>query len=96
MVGIYHVNPVNFDTAGVDINIVELNLDMTEGRKLQKHYGLLYRNRLYAESLKKTDIVENYSFKPEINPQSEQLAETFRSKMLEQTTIMLENNEINA
>lgn len=28
LVGIYHVNPVNFDTAGVDINIVELNLDM--------------------------------------------------------------------
>jgi hypothetical protein len=96
LVGIYHVNPVNFDSVDSVEPVPELNLDVVEGRKLQRHYDSLYRNRLFAESLRKTDITQNYSFKPEINPQSEQLAETFRSRMLEQTTVLLENHEIMA
>lgn len=96
LVGIYHVNPVNFDAAENEAPSPELALDVVDGRKLQKHYGLLYRNRLFAESLRKTDLTNTYSFRPEINPQSEHLAETFRSKMLEQTTVLLENHEITA
>jgi hypothetical protein len=48
LVGIYHVNPVNFDSVESIEPAPELNLDVIEGRKLQKHYGLLYRNRLFA------------------------------------------------
>ena len=48
LVGIYHINPVNFDAGENEQPSPELNLDVVEGRKLQKHYGLLYRNRLFA------------------------------------------------
>lgn len=72
LLGVYHVNPTNFD--GEDVEEEAFSLTEPEGRKLQKHFDLLYRNRLSAEELKKTPGGEEYTFKPAINPESTALA----------------------
>lgn len=48
LVGIYRVNPINFDTGKLKNPAAELNFSVPEGRKLQKYYELLYRSRLFA------------------------------------------------
>ena len=70
LIGIYHIDPVNFNGEKDDESLI-FNLDEIEGRKLQKHFELLYRNRLFAEEFRKTSKTQDskyYTFKPQINP----------------------------
>lgn len=74
----------------------EFRLPEQDGRRLQRQFNLLYRNRLYAEELKKTNDNTTYTFKPSINPQSTAMAERHRNKMLEETTILLDSGDLSA
>lgn len=96
LIGVYHIDPINF-TEGETSNNVGFNLDEAEGRKLQKHFDLLYRNRLFAESSRKSSKTQEsvvYSFKPEINPESEVMAGNFRNKILKETASLVGHMDI--
>lgn len=93
LLGVYHINPTNFDGSN-GASDDDFSLNELDGRKLQKHFDLLYRNRLSAEELKKTPGVEEYSFKPVINAGSSAMAENYRNKMLEQTTMLIESHDL--
>ncbi|CAD8105599.1 unnamed protein product [Paramecium primaurelia] len=65
-----------------------------ETKKIQKQFDILYRNRLGCEELKKTNWKDQNPYKPQILPQSKQLANQFREKVLEQTANLIDNNLI--
>ncbi|CAD8121688.1 unnamed protein product [Paramecium sonneborni] len=65
-----------------------------ETKRIQKQFDILYRNRLGSEELKKTDWKDENPYKPQILPQSKQLANQFREKVLEETANLIDNQLI--
>ena len=76
LIGIYHINPINFEEGEEAATEKEFNLEEGEGRKIQKHFDVLFRNRLNCENFKKTTekTTEQATFHPKINKNSEELA----------------------
>ena len=63
----------------------EWELDEMESRWIHKTYDLLYRTRLFSESLRKQRIEgEKSTFQPEISETSKVLAEHYRERLLEE------------
>jgi hypothetical protein len=48
IIGVYHINPVNFQEGETTSPELEFALDEPEGRKLQKYFDLFKRNRLFG------------------------------------------------
>ncbi|CAD8104133.1 unnamed protein product [Paramecium primaurelia] len=78
-------------TIDKDGNII---FTLEETKKIQKQFDILYRNRLGCEELKKTNWKDQNPYKPQILPQSKQLANQFREKVLEQTANLIDNQLI--
>ena len=55
LIGIFNVNPVHFDSESEQENHV-FEVNEQEGRKLQKHFDLLFRNRLSNEPKIKKNV----------------------------------------
>ena len=55
LIGIFNVNPVHFASESEQENRV-FEVNEQEGRKLQKHFDLLFRNRLFNEPKIKKNI----------------------------------------
>ena len=55
LIGIFNVNPVHFSSESEQENHV-FEVNEQEGRKLQKHFDLLFRNRLSNEPKIKKNI----------------------------------------
>lgn len=53
IIGIYHINPINFGEGEEIQEEKELNLEEGEGRKLQKSFDLFFRNRLSSQASRK-------------------------------------------
>lgn len=47
IMGIFNINPIHF---GEDCGKKNFDIDEVDGRKLQKHFDFLYRNKLSNES----------------------------------------------
>lgn len=68
----------------------EFNLDENDGRKIQREFDLFYRNRLSSEVNRRSgEKIENYSFQPCTNKQSNEMAEKHRNNMLEEANKLL-------
>lgn len=72
MIGVFHINPVNFQEGEEPCPEEELAFDEAEGRKIQKNFDLFKRNRLFSEKVRKQTYEEEpmYSFKPQTNKAS--------------------------
>lgn len=56
-----------------------------EGKKIHSYFDCLFRNRLlsdYSKRLGRTPPREQSPFKPTINPDSTNMAEKYRNKMI--------------
>lgn len=49
LIGVFHINPVNFQEGEEQVEEKELVFDESEGRKLQRSFDLFKRNRLFSE-----------------------------------------------
>ncbi|CAD8185245.1 unnamed protein product [Paramecium octaurelia] len=78
-------------TIDKDGNII---FTIEETKKIQKQFDILYRNRLGCEELKKTNWKDENPYKPQILPQSKQLANQYREKLLEETATLIDNQLI--
>ena len=61
------------------------SIDEQQGRKIHGYFDTLFRNRLlndYSKKLGRTPQKEQSPFKPTINPDSNNLAEKYRHKMI--------------
>ena len=84
IIGIYNINPVNFEEGEESSPECDFNLDEIQGRKIQRHFDLFFRNRLTSDVPRRfQEQISTYSFQPKINPLSEQMAERHRASMLE-------------
>lgn len=90
LIGIYHINPINFEE-GDEVEVEkEMNLDEVEGRKIQRHFDLFKRNRLTSQMSRRVEkSAEIYNFHPTINPQSEMMADRHRNMMLEEANNLI-------
>jgi hypothetical protein len=71
-----------------------LVFNFEETRKVQKMFDILYRNRLACEQLKKSDWVDTNSYKPEVLPSSQLLANKYREKLLEETAALIDGDHL--
>ena len=65
-IGIFNVNPINFTEEFQD-NHSNFDINQTDGRKIQRHFDLLFRNKLSNDvKAKKTNEpkLEEYSYRP--------------------------------
>jgi hypothetical protein len=72
-------------------------VDEEEGKKIHSYFDSLFRNRLfsdYSKKLRRTPPKEHSPFKPTINPDSENMAEKYRCKMIERANSIFANNSI--
>ena len=53
LIGVYHINPVNFQEGEEQCPEQDLAFDEVEGRKVQKSFDLFKRNRLFSENSRK-------------------------------------------
>lgn len=86
LIGVFHINPINFQEGEEACPEQELAFDEPEGRKIQKGFDLFKRNRLFSENARKKSVSEGpvYSFQPQINKASDKMAEVHREQMLEE------------
>ena len=92
LIGVYNINPVNFCPSTP--NEYQLEFTPENGRKIQSHFELFFRNRLYTELHRKSSTLpDDPSFMPSINSKSKALASIHRSKMLHQASTMLGDSE---
>jgi ribosomal protein L22 len=91
--GLYNINLTISDQEEKNVLIIS----SIEGKKIQKHFELLYRNKLFSDTafreLKTLSSQEN-SFTPQINPDSNILAERYRNKMIEKVNDIFSKNKI--
>lgn len=92
LIGVFHINPVNFEEGEQQCEEQELVFDEAEGRKIQRSFDLFKRNRLFSENSRKQIVDEgpSYSFKPQTNKSSDKLAEVHREQMLQEVNEVLE------
>ena len=90
LIGIYHINPINFEEGESVDEEKEFNLDEIDGRRIQREFDLFFRNRLSSEATRRTgDKIDTYSFQPFTNKLSNQMAEKHRNNMLEEANKLL-------
>lgn len=53
MIGVFHINPVNFQEGQETSPEEQLAFDESEGRKIQRTFDLFKRNRLFSENSRK-------------------------------------------
>ena len=56
LIGVFHINPVNFQEGEEPSPNEELAFDEVEGRKIQKNFDLFKRNRLFSENQRKQGV----------------------------------------
>ena len=96
-IGIFNVNPINF-TEEVYEGHTNFDISQTDGRKAQRHFDLLFRNKLSNDIKSKKNHEakpEDYSYHPETNGQSAELAEKYRCKMIAKANKRFEENNLN-
>jgi hypothetical protein len=53
IIGVYHINPINFQEGDIVAPEKDFAVDEPDGRKLQKYFDLFKRNRLFGESMRR-------------------------------------------
>ncbi len=93
--GIYGINPTNFEEQHFPMGI-DLYVSPGDGRAIHTHFQLLYRNRLSTDATRRETAhsFTNDTFKPEINKQSEHLADKHRARMIEKANEILDSSQI--